>query len=270
MIKKAVFLAGGVGSRFQPLSRFIPKELVLLCRTPLIGYLLEEIYRAGVLEVVLISSPGKEALDRYFTYRAGELRLTPAIVYQDKPLGTADAIWRVREIVGEEQFFLYYSADLFLPKVAKREIIGLWRSQQLLAAYLETASPVLSLRSVPISDVSRFGIVAIDRFVREGELALLSGIVEKPDSAKAPSLLASIGGMILDKDVFWAINEVLKSRSKGSEAYLSNALNLLLQEGKSIYGQILLDGEWVDVGTLTSYPTAFERVVAWELERMFV
>lgn len=270
MIRKAVFLAAGRGTRFNPVSQFIPKEIVPLCKTPLLGYLLEEVYQAEVSEVVLVSSPGKETLDRYFTYKASELLLSPSVVYQDRPLGPADATWKVRDLVGEEPFFLYYCDELFLPEIAGGYVAGLWRSQQLLAAYLETSSPVLSLMPVDPSAVSRFGIVEVSRFVREGELALLSGIVEKPNRSKAPSTLASMAGMILDKDVFWAINEVLKSRSKRKEVYLPDALNLLMQEGKSIYGRILLEGEWVDVGTLDSYPPAFERVTAWELERRLV
>jgi len=269
MIRKAVFLAAGRGTRFNPVSQFIPKELIILCKTPLVGYLLEEISQAAVSEVILVSSPGKEALDRYFTYRAEELCLSPTIVYQNNPLGTADATWKVGSFVEEEPFFLYYCDDLFLPKVVKGEVVGLWRSQQLLASYLEKSNPVLSLMMVDYSDVSRFGIVEVDQFVRNGELALLSGIVEKPALIETPSLLASVGGMILDKDIFWAINEITKTIDKGIETYLTDALNLLMQEGKSVYGRVLLEGEWLDVGILDSYPAAFGHMVDWELERMF-
>lgn len=267
MIRKAIFLAAGRGSRFQPLSNFIPKELLPLFKTPLIGYLLQEVAAVKVEEVILVSSPQKEALDRYFVYRAEELGLSSTIVYQSRPAGTADAVWRVKNYVEDEPFFLYYCDELYLSDLDEDGVQRYGRSEQLLAAYLEVGASIISLLPVEKRDVERFGIARIDRPIRT-DLLVLAGVVEKPQPSEAPSLLASVSGMVLGPDVFWALREILKRDPSGGEFYLTNALNLLAQtSGARVHGCVLTGGEWVDIGTLDMYPSAFKRVADWELKR---
>lgn len=233
----------------------------------MLGYILDELVSAGVVEVFLISAPGKEKLESYFQDRSKELGLRWALDHQAEPRGTADAVWQARAWVEDEPFFLYYGDDLWLPDLKSNPLVASTRAQQLLAAYLRLKAnwSVLSLMEVGSTEVSRFGVISWDHTDESGRIFAVRSLVEKPKPEDAPSTFALVSGMILKPSIFKTIEVVLHNHSGSAEAYLTSALDLLTRE-QQVYG-CLLSGEWVDVGTLEDYPRAFIRMVRWKYRK---
>ncbi|OGC54874.1 hypothetical protein A2797_00300 [candidate division WWE3 bacterium RIFCSPHIGHO2_01_FULL_48_15] len=265
MIKKAVILAAGRGTRFYPVSKHTSKEVVLLDTKPMIAYLLEEVATAGVSEVCLVTSLRKADLNWAFEFHAKNLGLSSFTLYQEKPLGTAGALWLVKEWIGEEAFFLYYADDLWLPDLKANPRLPSTRAEQLLAAYIRFNSPILSLMEVSLFEVSRFGVISWDCADDTGKIFAIRSIREKPKPEEAPSNLALVSGMILTPGVFEAIGGILHDRNlSAKEVFLTAALDFLAKR-QPVYG-CFLSGEWVDVGTLEDYPRAFVRMVRYRHE----
>lgn len=266
MITKAVILAAGRGTRFYPVSGHTSKEVVLLDAKPMIAHLLEEVATAGIKEVCLVTSLRKADLNWAFEFHAKRLGLGFFTLYQQKPQGTARALWLAKDWIEEEPFFLYYADDLWLPDLKSGPLVAATRAWQLFSAYLRLKEnwSVLSLMRVSPLEVDRFGIVSWDHGDGTGIFAIRS-IREKPKPEEAPSDLALVSGMILRPNIFEVIMEVLRGHSGSSEIFLTEALNLLASR-EPLYG-CLLAGEWIDVGTLEDYPRAFIRMVRWRMSQ---
>lgn len=250
MIKTAVILAAGRGTRFAPLSQFIPKELLLLGRMPVLGWLLREVVNAGVSEVILVSAPSKRPLERYFRFLAEEYGLKKAIVvHQEEPRGTADALLKAQEHLGQRSFLVYYCDDLWLGEPS--------RTKQLQEAYVEVGRPICAV--VRIDDrqlLSRLGVIKIGREKRP-RLYTIERIEEKP-RRKPPSNLALVSGMILEPSIFGVVEEVIQRFSSKGEVFISNVLNHLCRT-TTIYA-LELEGVWVDAGTSERYLSAFVQM----------
>lgn len=254
-IKKAVITAGGWGTRFLPITKSQPKEMLPLVDKPLIQYAVEEAVSCGAELVVIVTSLGKRAIEDHFDRNAEleivlgqkeEAELLQRIrrlsnmadicyVRQKAQLGLGHAVLTAKQVIGKEPFMLILPDDLF-------EHQGLVL-MQMLEIYEQFDSNVIALRRVSEDQISRYGIVdprKVDEHIYE-----LRGVTEKPSPDKAPSNLAIMGRYVLMPEIFEALE--VTSLGAGREIQLTDALALLLNR-QAIYGYVF-DGDYYDAGT---------------------
>ncbi len=263
-IRKAVILAGGMGTRFLPLSKAVPKELWPLVDKPVIHYLFEEVKAAGLNQVVLVLPSTSKATLSYFkkdpqlekilekrknTQALAELKklqdfykdISLTFVIQEKPLGDGDALLKVKSKVGKEPFALLFCDDIV---EAKTPCIS-----QLLSVFKTSQRPVVALSSVRKEEISSFGVVEVEKIARR--FFKIKKIVEKPKPEEAPSSLAIVGKYILTPEIFDYL-ELEAKKAKEGEIVLANALERLLSDGKTVYGYEI-DGQWLRCGDKISW-----------------
>ncbi len=257
----AVVPAAGIGSRLLPATKAIPKELLPIVDTPAIQYLVEEIVASGIPRIVFITAKGKEAIIDHFdsapdleallagrhkTDLLGKVTAPTTMaqyiaVRQDRPLGLGHAVLMAKKVVGDAPFAVLLPDDLI---DARRPAL-----RQLLDVYEERhPHGVLALMEVPEADVSKYGIVAgrlLDDRVME-----ITGIIEKPAAADAPSRFAVIGRYVLHPDTFWHLERI--PRGAGGEIQLTDALAELIRSGKTLLG-CLFEGRRHDTGDVFGY-----------------
>lgn len=254
-VRKAVIVAAGWGTRFLPVTKSIPKEMLPLLNKPLIHYAVEELVNSGIKQVVIVTAPGKQAIEDYFDYSheldsflrqkgRAELykelhRLTRladiSYVRQEERLGLGHAILMARDAIGDEPFFVLLPDDIIDGKVPA--------AKQLLAVYDKYKTNVLAVERINKKDTVRYGIIE-PKVVSEGIYRVL-GLVEKPTPQEAPSNLAIVGRYILMPPIFRAIEAT--PPGSGGELQLTDALGLLLEQ-QNIYAREL-DGVRHDTGT---------------------
>ena len=259
-VRKAVFPAAGWGTRFLPATKAQPKEMLPLVDKPVIQYAVEEAVAAGIEQVIIITSSQKRAIEDHFDLsyelehlleEKGEiekLRLVRRIsdlaqiayVRQKEQLGLGHAILMAKDLIGHEPFAVLLPDDVV---IADRPCIG-----QLIHAYQRTHASVVAVMEVPPDHVSRYGIVAaeIDESHLDGDrLQRMTGIVEKPEPADAPSTLAVIGRYVLTPKIFDKLEQT--QRGAGGEIQLTDAIHSLMAE-QSVY-TYEFEGERYDAGT---------------------
>ena len=232
-IRKAVFPVAGLGTRFLPATKIMPKELLPVVDKPLIHYVVEEAAAAGIELFILVTSRGKEALEDHFD-RAPDLERTleargkdealaaleaflpehgsVAAVRQPEPLGLGHAVWCARYLVGDEPFAVLLPDDLVLGETPCLK--------QMVEAYDQVGGNLAGVMEVPREHTDRYGI--LDVVEDDGRLARAKGLVEKPAPADAPSTLSIIGRYILQPEVFAALDR--KQRGAGNEIQLTDAM----------------------------------------------
>ena len=235
MIRKAVFPAAGLGTRFLPATKAQPKEMLPLLDKPIIQYGIEEARASGINNIILVTGRGKSAIEDHFdinveletfleargkTDLVTEIReisnlINVAYVRQGQPLGLGHAVLVARELVGHEPFAVVLSDD-----VIDADPPGV---KQMIDVFSELNGPVLAVERVPRDELSRYGIVAAEP-LRRG-VYRVHDLVEKPSPGEAPSDLAIIGRYILTPDIFPALAETT-SDGRG-EIQLTNALRRL-------------------------------------------
>jgi UTP--glucose-1-phosphate uridylyltransferase len=245
-VRKAVFPAAGLGTRFLPATKAQPKEMLSLVDKPLIQYGVEEAMRSGVSNIIIVTGRGKTAIEDHFdvsfelehllqqrhklelldTVRNISGMMNIAYVRQKEALGLGHAVLRARELVGDEPFAVVLSDD-----VIDAEVPCL---RQLLEVYEAYDAPVLALMEVPAQDVPAYGIVAAEPVDGDDRLFRIRSLVEKPRADEAPSNLAIIGRYVLTPEIFASIDAVEPGR--GGEIQLTDALKHLLESGRPIYG----------------------------------
>lgn len=258
MIKKAVILVGGLGTRFLPLTKTTPKEMLPLVDKPIIHYVLEEVVEAGIEEVIFVLSPrNRMVLDyveerpelRSLLKRRGQLKrveqldivsnlvdgLKISSVVQENPLGNGHALLQARREVGDEPFVLIFSDDVFWGKELPLE--------QLIDVYKGAKKPILGLVEVEKGEVESYGVVEKEDLARN--LYRVKGCVEKPKKEEAPSRLAMVGRYILEPNIFSFLEE---TEVQDDEIFLTNAFPLALKAGKSIYGT-RIKSRWLKCGS---------------------
>ncbi|MBP1635904.1 MAG: gtaB [Acidobacteria bacterium] len=244
MIRKAVFPAAGLGTRFLPATKAQPKEMLVLVDKPIIQYGVEEAVAAGVVNIILVTGRGKNAIEDHFDVSIeletflearGKLDLLAEIrkvsnlinfayVRQGEPLGLGHAVLVASELVGDEPFAVVLGDDVIdAQPVALRQMVDVFERVQ---------GPVLAVERVPESDVSAYGIVDIAESLGDG-VYRIKDLVEKPPRSEAPSNLAIIGRYILTPDIFPALRATAVDRT--GEIQLTNGLRRLLQQ-RPIYG----------------------------------
>jgi len=269
-IRKAVFPAAGLGTRFLPATKAQPKEMLPLVDKPIIQYGVEEAVESGVDNIILVTGRGKNAIEDHFdvsveletfleargkTEQLREIRqisnlINFCYVRQGEPLGLGHAVLVTKNLVGQEPFAVILGDDVIDAKPpALRQMINVFNELQ---------GPVLAIERVPKSDVSAYGIIDADE-IRPG-VYRIKDMVEKPAVKDAPSDLAIIGRYILTPDIFPALEETSKDRS--GEIQLTNGLRRLLRE-RPIYG-CHIDGARHDTGNKLGF---LKAVVYFALRR---
>jgi UTP--glucose-1-phosphate uridylyltransferase len=268
-IRKAVFPVAGLGTRFLPATKAIPKEMLPVVDRPLIQYAVDEAREAGIEQMIFVTGRGKSAIEDHFdiayelentmSERGKDLsvleptRLAPGncvYVRQQEPLGLGHAIWCARDIVGDEPF------AIFLPDEFMHGSPGCMK--QMVDCYNDVGGNLLSVLEVPRDQVSSYGV--IDPGVQNGGLTEVKGLVEKPDVDKAPSNLIISGRYILQPDVM----RILKGQQKGAggEIQLTDAMAQMI--GKQSFSAVTFNGNRYDCGSKLGY---IEANLALALER---
>jgi UTP--glucose-1-phosphate uridylyltransferase len=268
-IRKAVFPVAGLGTRFLPATKAIPKEMLPIVDRPLIQYAVEEAREAGIEQMIFVTGRGKSAIEDHFDIayelertmadRGKDLsvleptRLGPgncAYVRQQEPMGLGHAIWCARDIVGDEPF------AIFLPDEFMHGSPGCM--SQMVAAYNETGGNVISVLEIPQDKVSSYGV--IDPGARNGALTEVLGLVEKPAVADAPSNLILSGRYILQPEVMRTLEH--QEKGAGGEIQLTDAMAKMI--GQQPFHAVTFAGNRYDCGSKVGY---VEANLAIALER---
>jgi len=254
-VKKAVITAGGWGTRFLPVTKCQPKEMLPLVDKPLIQYAVEEAVACGAELVIIVTSIGKRAIEDHFDRNADleialekkeETELLQSVrrlsnmadicyVRQKAQLGLGHAVLTTRRLVGKEPFMLILPDDLF----EYHELV----LKQMLEIYEQYHSSVIALRRVSENQISRYGIVYSEKV--DENIYELKRVIEKPRPNKAPSNLAIMGRYVLAPEIFEALEATLPGA--GGEIQLTDALALLLRR-QAVYGYVF-NGDYYDAGT---------------------
>jgi UTP--glucose-1-phosphate uridylyltransferase len=261
-VRKALIVAAGLGTRMLPASKVVPKEILPVVDTPAIQLVVEEVVASGIEEIVLLLGPGKEVLlkhfqpaptlERYLEQRGKQellelLRGTSRMArfttaWQSEPLGLGHAVLQAREAIGNEPFAVLLPDDIF---DCERPCL-----RQLLDQSERTDEPTVALSRVPRSELSKYGIVAVEPAGRR--LYRLTGMIEKPAIERAPSDLAILGRYVLTPDVFDLL--ALVKPGAGGEIQLTDAL-LGLSTRRRLYGYEF-EGLRYDLGDRVGFLTA--------------
>jgi len=269
LVRKAVIPAAGLGTRFLPATKVVPKELLPIVDRPTLQYILEELADAGVEEFIIVLSRGKEALLKHFQPHSqleNDLREKEKLellslcqrptnlgrirsVYQDKALGLGHAVLCAREAVGNEPFLVCLGDDLIDAHPNA--------SQQMVSCFGKFQKPLVAVQKVPRSEVHKYGIIdpcfsmEDSNYYMDPEKRLipLKDLVEKPKPERAPSHLAIVGRYLLTPDVFPILEKT--GKGAGGEIQLTDALRTLNKE-KGILAY-RFEGERFDAGDKLGY-----------------
>jgi len=271
-VTKAIFPVAGLGTRFLPATKSIPKEIMTLVDRPLIQYAIDEAREAGITEFIFVTARGKSALEDYFdrapeletalrkknkTSQLAELRRTDmesgAIAYirQREPKGLGHAVWCARRLIGDEPF------AVILPDDVIEGPIGCLR--QMIDAYAETGGNMVAAMRVPPSQISSYGVLSVKSDM--GALLAVDDMVEKPNAADAPSDLAVIGRYILHPSVMQTLEQA--RIGSGGEIQLTDAIAQQIRDHDNVYG-FRFKGQRFDCGSKAGF---LQATVAFALAR---
>jgi UTP--glucose-1-phosphate uridylyltransferase len=264
-VRYGVIPAGGLGTRFLPISRAVPKELIPIVDTPVIELVVTELTASGVERVVLVVGPGKEWIEAYFKpspriearlaadmrtedlelLRRAERLAQVRSVLQSEPKGNGHAVLQARPLVGDEPFAMLWGDDIMLGE--EPAVMQLIKARERLGG-----GSVVGCIRVGKEDISRYGVVAgteVDHGTRR-----VIGIVEKPAPDDAPSDLAAVHGYVLEPEIF----DVLEKQppGRGGEVWLTGAVSELARQGAPVWA-VELVGQRYDCGDKIGYVNAF-------------
>ncbi len=271
-VSKAIFPVAGLGTRFLPATKSIPKEIMTLVDRPLIQYAIDEARAAGIKEFIFVTSRGKGALEDYFDHaneleahlkQAGKHALletlnatnmeSGAIAYirQHRALGLGHAVWCARRLVGDEPFAVILPDDVI---AAEKPCL-----QQMVEAHAEVGGNMVAAMEVPPEKASSYGVLDIREDM--GPMVSVKGMVEKPKAEEAPSNLAVIGRYILTPRIMQNLNR-LKSGA-GGEIQLTDAIAEEIRKGSKVFGY-RFRGQRFDCGSKAGF---LQATVAFGLAR---
>ncbi len=262
-VRKAIFPAAGLGTRFLPVTKAQPKEMLPLVDKPTIQYGVEEAIASGIEQVIMVTGGGKRAivdhfdrsldLEHYLTERGrtdllailsevDELSNQVDITYlqQKEPRGLGHAVWTARRLVEGEACAVLLADDVILGESEPC-------LKQLIDAHRKTGATVLAVRRFPRSEVGRYGVVAIDN--SEGRLHQVTDMVEKPPAGTEPSDLCIVGRYVLTPAVFTELNRL--EPGAGQEIQLTDAIKRTL--GSHPVVALEFEGDYYDTGTVPGY-----------------
>lgn len=271
-ITKAIFPVAGLGTRFLPATKSVPKEIMTLVDRPLIQYAIDEARAAGIKEFIFVTSRGKSALEDYFDH-SPELEATlrrkdkndlldllkstnmdsGAIAYlrQNRPLGLGHAVWCARRLIANEPFAVILPDDVI---AAETPCL-----QQMVEAHAETGGNMVAAMEVPADKASSYGILDVKE--DHGAMVSVKGMVEKPNEGTAPSNLAVIGRYILTPEIMTNLNKI--KSGKGGEIQLTDAIAHEIENSDNVYG-FRFKGQRYDCGSKAGF---LQATVAFGLSR---
>lgn len=259
-IKKAVIPAAGLGTRFLPATKSMPKEMLPIIDRPVIHYVIEEAINSGIEDIIIITGRGKRAIEDYFdsapelenylqkngkNERLKEIKDISSLVdlhyiRQKEPKGLGHAILKAEKHIGNEPFAVLLGDDIIVDELGIK---------QLMDTFEKVDSSVIGVEEVPWEKVSKYGILDFERI---NELLKVKDLVEKPTRKKAPSNLGIIGRYVLTPKIFDYIRKT--EPGHGGEIQLTDALRILLQKQK-IYAKEI-EGKRYDIGDKFNYVRA--------------
>ena len=270
-VRKAVFPVGGMGTRFLPATKAMPKEMLPVVDKPLIQYAVEEAQAAGIEEFIFVTGRGKTAIEDHFDHnielenilkergKTAEVKLVSgpmlqpgqvAYTRQQEPLGLGHAVWCARELVGDEPFAVLLADDLVMAETPCLK--------QMFDSFEKTSGNIVAVVDVPKEHTNRYGIV--DTGAENGSLVEVNGLVEKPDPKDAPSTLSVIGRYVLLPEVF----EHLAQQEKGASGEIQLTDSMAKMIGTSPFHGLRFEGRRFDCGDKAGF---FEANLAFALAR---
>ncbi|SFE50733.1 UTP--glucose-1-phosphate uridylyltransferase GalU [Roseivivax sediminis] len=271
-VTKAIFPVAGLGTRFLPATKSVPKEIMTLVDRPLVQYAIDEARAAGIKEFIFVTSRGKGALEDYFDHapqleqelvkkgkddlleilkstnmESGEIAYTR----QHKALGLGHAVWCARRLIGDEPFAVMLPDDVISADTPCL--------QQMTEAYRESGGNMVAAMEVPREKTSSYGILDVSEDM--GSLVQVKGMVEKPKVEEAPSNLAVIGRYILSPKVLKNLNDM--KEGAGGEIQLTDAIAQEINGDEGVFG-LRFKGQRFDCGSKAGF---LQATVAFGLER---
>ena len=261
MIKQAIIPLAGLGTRLLPLTSVFPKELLPINGKPGLEYILDECVNAGVKEIILIISEKKKLIKKYFyndkfyqqiIKNKKDSRITSEykkilslkkkikFVYQNKPLGTGDAVLKTKKFITSSHFLMLFPDDLILRKNCSKDMIALHKKFN---------CAVMASIKVKKNDVSRWGIYSIDKKINKQNFTI-KDVIEKPKISDAPSTNAVIGRYILPKEIFSKLEK--QNKGIGGEIHITDSIRKLINEKHKFIGHNFA-GKYLDCGTMNGY-----------------
>ncbi len=270
-IRKAVFPVGGLGTRFLPATKSMPKEMLTVVDKPLIHYAVEEAQAAGIEEFIFVTGRGKTTIEDHFDHsyelhdtlkdrgKTAELENIRswipgpgqvAYTRQQEPLGLGHAVWCARHLVGDEPFAVLLADVLLLSdSPCLKEVIDV---------HGETGGNVISVREVPPEQTHLYGIIGVG--ADDGRRAEVTELVEKPEPADAPSSLSIVGRYVLLPQVFEYLER--GERGAGGEVQLTDAMAAMI--GAAPFHAVRFEGEHFDCGSKIGF---IQANIAYALAR---
>ncbi|PUB17118.1 UTP--glucose-1-phosphate uridylyltransferase GalU [Yoonia sediminilitoris] len=271
-VTKAIFPVAGLGTRFLPATKSVPKEIMTLVDRPLIQYAIDEARAAGIEDFIFVTSRGKTALEDYFDLapdleseleKSGKTELleilratnmeSGAIAYirQHKPLGLGHAVSCANKLIGNEPYAVILPDDVI---AADKPCL-----QQMVEAYEETGGAMVAAMEVAPDKTSAYGVLNIKE--SDGQVVSINGMVEKPPAGTAPSNLAVIGRYILTPHIMQNFAHIAKGA--GGEVQLTDAIAAEIAQGRDVFGY-RFEGERFDCGSKAGF---LQATVSFALAR---
>jgi len=269
-IRRAVIPAAGLGSRLLPLTKATPKEMLPVGDKPVIEHTVRELVASGITDITIVVSGGKSLIQEHFrpnpalvdqlradgktayadaVQEVAELSRRGHITYLDQhgPYGNGTPVLNAARNFGDEPMLVLWPDDVFVAEVP--------RAQQLIHAYEATNCPVLALLPMEPADSQRYGVPVVKEDLDDG-LLRITGLVEKPKPADAPSAFAAIGGYVVTPGIIDELREQTKRwyEHRTGEVYLTDAINAYAAS-RAVYGQVI-QGRWYDTGNPGDYLVA--------------
>ncbi|MFV5620686.1 UTP--glucose-1-phosphate uridylyltransferase GalU [Acinetobacter baumannii] len=264
MIKKAVLPVAGLGTRFLPASKSIPKEMVTVVDRPAIEYVVREAVEAGIEQIILVTHSSKSSIENYFdrnfeleTILTGKKKLdllaeitqivpshvSVVSVRQPQPLGLGHAVLCAKSVVGQDDF------AVLLPDVLVKDSSGQNDLSRMISRYNSSQAAQIMVEAVPDHLVDQYGIVDVKHSPNEGESTAMQGIVEKPAVGSAPSNLSVVGRYVLPAKIMQLLENTPKGA--GNEIQLTDAI-AMLQETDTVEAY-RMQGQTFDCGSKIGY-----------------
>ena len=261
MIKQAIIPLAGLGTRLLPLTSVIPKELLPINGKTGLEYILDECIEAGIKDIILIISKKKSMIKDYFykdsfykkiIKKKKDKRINNEyqkilnykkkikFIYQNKPLGTGDAVLKAKNLIKGKHFLMLLPDDLIIGKNCTKKMISIHKKYK---------SSVMASMKIDKKSVSRWGIFKIKKKLSKSNF-LISNVIEKPLIKNAPSNRAVIGRYILPKEIFKKLKN--QKKGKGGEIHITDAIQSLILSNNKFIGHNFA-GKYLDCGTMSGY-----------------
>ena len=268
MIRQAIIPLAGLGTRLLPITSVFPKELLPINGKPGIEYILDECIEAGIKEIIFIISKKKKLIKKYFNNdkfykkiikkkkdkrlfneykKIQKYKKMIKFVYQNKPMGTGDAVLKAKNLIKDNFFLMLLPDDLIIKRNCSKDMISVHNKKK--------CSIMASMR-VNKNTVNRWGIYAKQSTINKNNF-YINDVVEKPDIKSAPSNNAVIGRYILPKKIFLKL--IKQKKGKGGEIHITDAIRKLINEGELFIAHAF-KGKYLDCGTMSGYIKSSQEI----------